>query len=245
MEDFHLGLQVARSFGNKGHRGHNLHHMWKVPRNSLQCLLLLRLHCSLSPLITASRFHTRAQALKSTLSVRKRSTGKAFEPCEHRGKGLTAARFPMGGRGWAGIQGIQKYRAKAVAFEEGEHKESPCGENRAGCCKRVELWTLSSVCLPVSVLVFSPQASACMLFCSFLYLFFFGENQCINLCYLKFRDSFSSIKKEKKKILFIIFLILLPFSWNSSDKYQKFQFWVLMKTHHFLSSGWPEWNVLG
>lgn len=96
-----------RSLGNKGHRGHNSHHMWRVPRNSLQCLPLLRLHRSLSPLITTRRFHTRAQALKSTLSVLKRSTGKvleAFKPCERRGKGLAAARFLVGSGGWGGEQ---------------------------------------------------------------------------------------------------------------------------------------------
>lgn len=113
-----------------------------------------------------------------------------LEPCERRGKGLAAVW--RGAR--AGIQRIQKYRAKAVAFEEGEHKESPCGENRAGCCERVDLWTLSSVCLPVSLLVCSPRAPACTPLCSLLCLLFWGgEINESTYAILNSRDSFSSI----------------------------------------------------
>lgn len=106
--DFHRGFPVVHSFANKGHQGHNSHHMWRVPRNPL---CLLRLRRSLSPLITASRVHTRAPAPKSILSVLKRSTGKvleAFEPCEHRGMDLAA----VGGGGTNRYTGDPEIQSK-------------------------------------------------------------------------------------------------------------------------------------
>lgn len=70
--------------------------------------------------------------------------------------------------GATGIQGIQKYRGEAAPFEEGEHKESPRGENRAGCCERVDLRSLSSVRLSVSLLdPSSPHLCASLLASSF------------------------------------------------------------------------------
>ena len=156
--------------------------MWRVLRNSSQCLPLLRLHRSLSlSLLPAASTHVhkhqKALYLCWNTAQRKFLTLSNFESGMERVWQQHASAW---GRR-AGIQGIQKYRAKAVAFEEGERKESPCGENRAGCCEWVDLWTLSSVCLPVSLLVCSPRAPACMPLCSLPYLFLGGKSMALML----------------------------------------------------------------
>lgn len=71
----------------KGHQGHNSHHMWRVPRNALQRQPPLRPRRSVSPLITAGRFRTRARALgkKQFISAERKRCyffGDVFESFE-------------------------------------------------------------------------------------------------------------------------------------------------------------------
>lgn len=171
-----------------------------------------RLHRPLSPLITASRFHTRAQALKNTLCVLKCSTEKKFLKFLNLVSAVERVWLQHASR-WGGEQVYRgsrnpeqrRWRLKKVSIKKAPAVRS---EQAAASVLPSEPWA-QSACLSYCLFV-PPRAPTCKPLCSLLLLAFGGKSM-----YLLMLFRIPNLVQLKKKSIY--FHYLLFFSFYSQD----------------------------